>query len=445
MRNGGVACLATVVMAGVVAARGAPQPRAVAAWHVGPTGTATAAGTATAPWSLVHALAGAAGRIRPGDTVWIHGGRYTGSFATALEARADTPIVFRAGRGERVTIDGTLRADGAHLVFWGFEIMQSDPVRFDNYALQARTRRGKFINLVIHDAGSMGVSFWTPAENAELYGCIVYNNGTHENLDHGVYVHNERGEKDITDNVFFNNLAYGIHMYAGSTNPPQRDVRISGNIAFNNGTIAAAYRAKGNVIVGGQVPMSGMHVTGNVLFYSGGSGENLRMGYGALRNGGGTVRRNALWGGERALRYESWPTVTVERNVLGGTSGPAVLGPALDGSNTLYAAGATPPVPTIVVRPNRYERGRAFVAIVNHRRAGTVKVSLAGVLSAGQAFEIHNVQDLFGPPVVSGTFAGDSVAIPMGGVTPPVPLGRPAANPPRTGPAFDTFLVTVQP
>jgi len=37
----------------------------------------------------------------------------------------------------------------------------------------------------------------------------VYNNGTHENFDHGVYAASEGGEKQIVDNIVFDNLAYG--------------------------------------------------------------------------------------------------------------------------------------------------------------------------------------------------------------------------------------------
>src|SRR5467141_1042740 len=152
----------------------------------GPGGT----GTQSRPWDLATALAGAGGRIEPGDTIWLGGGRYRGTFRTQLRGASNRPIVFRQARGARATIDGELFAQGSDLVFWGFEIMQSNPT---TYGLQAQTNRGRFINLIIHDAGSMGVSFWTPGEDAELYGCIVYHNGTHENLDHGVYVHNERG------------------------------------------------------------------------------------------------------------------------------------------------------------------------------------------------------------------------------------------------------------
>ena len=94
------------------------------------------------------------------------------------------------------------------------------------------------------------------------------------------------------------------------------------------------------------------------------------------------------------------------------------------------------------VRPNKYERGRAHVVVYNWTRQASVTVDLSGVLTAGDRFEIHNVQRLYGSPVVSGTYAGGTVQIPMDGVSPPPRIGRTTPTPPVTGPHFDTFVVT---
>ena len=424
--RGALAALLGVTLGGQV-----PPGRPAVSYHVSPIGTARGAGTAARPWDLATALAGAKGKVQPGDTIWLHGGRYRGAFRTGLVGAPERPIVFRQRGGERATIDGTLKADGAFLTFWGFEIMQSDPVRTNTYGLEARTNGGRFINLIIHHAGSMGVSFWTPGEDAELYGCIVYNNGTHENLDHGVYVHNERGTKLLADNVFFDNLAYGIHVYAAARNPPQRNVRLEGNVAFNNGTISRKYRAKGNVLVGGDVPMSGMQVLDNFLYFSGADGENLRLGYAPLRNDDVVARGNVVWGGEIALRLGTWTNAQIAGNTLGGAkrllAGTALPAEA-ERSNEMYPRPRVPPpsAPAVFVRPNRYERGRAHIVVYNWNQQAEVKVDLSAVLTRGQSYELHDVQDLFGAAAVRGTYDGDSVVV-------------------RTGRAFDVFLVTVRP
>ena len=200
--------------------------------HVGyyvvfpPYGTSAGTGTTDDPWDLATALAGGHGRMQPGDTVWIRGGAAGtwGASRRRSTGTAGAPIVFRQYPGERATIDGSLAAGGSYLVFWGFEIMQSHPTAIVDRVLEANTVNGKFINLVLHDAGFSGVSMAADkGAGVELYGSIVYNNGFRDNIDHGIYAHNATtGTKYITDNVFFNNFARGIQVYEGSATDAPR-------------------------------------------------------------------------------------------------------------------------------------------------------------------------------------------------------------------------------
>ena len=96
------------------------------------------------------------------------------------------------------------------------------------------------------------------------------------------------------------------------------------------------------------------------------------------------------------------------------------------------------------MRPNPYEAGRAHVVVLNWGKQSQVSVDVSGVLAAGDRYEVHNVQDLFGAAVVSGTLAAGSntITIPMEGVPAPAPVGVKRSPAPRTGPEFDAFLVT---
>jgi hypothetical protein len=75
-----------------------------------------------------------------------------------LSGQPGTPIVFRGYPGERATINGSLAAQGSDLTFWGFEIMQTTPLNIVDRVLEANTVNGRFLNLVLHDAGFSGVS-----------------------------------------------------------------------------------------------------------------------------------------------------------------------------------------------------------------------------------------------------------------------------------------------
>ncbi|HLZ45758.1 MAG TPA: right-handed parallel beta-helix repeat-containing protein [Gemmatimonadales bacterium] len=444
-------------------------------YYVSPSGSSAGNGNVDQPWDLTTAMNGGNGKIQAGDTVWLRAGTYSGNFRTELSGAQGKPIVFRGYPNERATIDGTLRADGADIWFWGFEVMRSVPN--DRLpGLESRGARQKYINMIVHDAAQQGITFWDEAVDAELYGNIVYNNGTHENLDHGTYVHNMSGTKLIMDNVFFDNLAYGIHVYAGPTDGTQRNVHVIGNVAFNNGTISNVYTAKGNIIIGADSPDEGMQAIDNMLYLSGNAGENLRVGYQAANNDV-LVRGNTVWGGLTAFVVGQWQSATVLNNLFGGSANMVSLlnapGSFAWSTNNYYrnpaaqawltqagsalaladwksatglgssdqAPATTPGETKVFVRPNKYEPGRALVVIYNWGSQGSVSVNLSGVLRAGQQYEVRNVQDMFGSPVSSGTFSGSTISLPTSGVKPPTPIGRSTPMPPKTGPYFDAFEV----
>src|SRR5207245_10694152 len=82
-----------------------------------------------------------------------------------------------------------------------------------------------------------------------------------------------------------------------------------------------------------------------------------------------------------------------------------------------------------------------------HRRLqlgarSSITVDVFGLLTAGDRYEVRNVQDFYGAPVSQGTYSGGgTIAIPMGGVPAPLPIGRTTPTPPQTGPSFDVFVL----
>ena len=447
-----------------------------AGYNVSPGGSSGGDGSVDRPWDLATALSGAGGRVQPGDTVWLRAGTYRGVFRSSVAGAAGKPVVFRQYPNERATIDGRLRLDGADVVVWGFEIMRSSQGTTEYPNLEARGARQKLINMIVHESEHQGIRFWDEAVDAEMYGCIVYNNGTHENLDHGTYVHNVAGTKLIMDNVFFNNLAYGIHVYVSPGEGAQKNVHVIGNVAFNNGTISTKYAAKGNILIGGEQPGEGHQAIDNMLYFSGTSGVNMRLGY-VAENRDVIATGNTIWGGATAFMIGKWSSATVKNNTIGGSADIVSLNDAPDGyawsGNQYYRAsaaaawrtaagpalsldvwkqatglgssdalvGATPTTTKVIVRANKYEAGRGLIVVYNWGNDGSVRADLSSVLRSGQRYEVRNVQDLFGAAVASGTYSGGSVTLPMTGVNPPARIGRSTPTPPRTGPNFDTFVV----
>jgi len=67
----------------------------------------------------------------------------------------------------------------------------------------------------------------------------------------------------------------------------------------------------------------------------------------------------------------------------------------------------------IIVRPNKYEQGRANIIVYNWRNLESVKIDLGRILNKGDKFEVMDVQNYSGKPVINGVFNGDSISIPM--------------------------------
>jgi len=462
----------------------APSPRFYAAPP--PGGTPGGDGSRGRPWDLATALAGGRGAVQPGDTIWLRGGVYVGRFDGTLTGTSAAPIVVRQYPGERATIDGNLHVHGAYAVYWGFEITQSNPVANANDALETYGPNCKFINLVVHDAGKQGMSFWEDAGTSELYGSIFYNNGTHENFDHGVYAASEGGEKWIVDNIVFDNLAYGIHVYVGSRHPFLSDVHLRGNTAFNTGAISRDGFQNANLLIGGDVRTEHMSADSNLLYFPGTAGRNMRLGMPRGDNRDILVRGNYVAGGAVTLLMNGWTKAEVVDNEFIGAGDIVDLsarGGSLDAhtwrgntyardpaarawryggaaydfatwqkttalGNTGTATSAPPVTPRVFVRPNKYEPGRATVVVYNWGRQPSVRVDVSSALRPGSRYELRNVQALFGPPVLSGTYGGGTIEIPMAGVDPPRPVGRlggvggPTPALARTGPIFDVFILT---
>jgi hypothetical protein len=453
----------------------APPPRI--GRYVAPNGTPTADGTAARPWDLASVLAGKQ-LIAPGDTVWLRGGTYHGSFTAGLSGTPAAPIVVRAYPGERATIGGTLTVNGADVWYWGFEVANTDPTTQDVMGVSSFGPRTRFINLVIHDHSGNGLGIWSEAPDGEVTGCILYNNGFHGSSSsshgHGIYAQNTTGGKLLRDNVVFQSDGYGFHIY--TENSFLRNFTLEGNVLFDNALATGA-----NLLVGGSTPVSGLTVRHNALYQpSSASVSGLWIGRASAQNVDAVVEDNYVAYGWPALRVVNWSSLRFRRNVI---IGPAEPGALIDqqggttgyawGDNTWYndqsvrdigwrdttyffgdwlastgyadtRTGTRPSGAVVVVRPNPYEAGRGHVAVYNWDGASSVPVDLSNVLAVGDSYEIHHVFDLWGAPVVSGTYQGGTVEIPMAAVAPPAPLVQVGAVP-TPGPEFGAFLVTRAP
>lgn len=199
-------------------------------------------GTEASPWDLSTALTSSS--VKPGDTVWLEPGIYgdgSGQFNVSLSGTVANPIVVQALPGQRVTINGGLRANGSYTWYWGFEVANlavtnrnaQFPFGFDVFGPGTR-----FINLIVHDT-AQGFGYWRQAVDSEIYGSLIYYNGydlPDRGHGHGLYVQNTcgGGPKNIENNVIFRQFGNGTQLY-GSSVVCGDNVTYKDNTLFNNG------------------------------------------------------------------------------------------------------------------------------------------------------------------------------------------------------------------
>jgi hypothetical protein len=396
---------------------GDPPPAARAGHYVSPTGSSGGTGSVDRPWDLASAIGGGKG-VAPGDTIWVRGGTYRGEFTFKLDGSPSAQVVVRQYPGERATIDGNVIVFGSYTTLWGLEVMSSNPVATSRQGLNVKARGTKLVNLVVHDAGMSGIGFWVESPDSEVYGSLVYNNGTHENLDHGIYFQNQTGLKRIRDNIVFNNWAYGLHGYT-STAGYLYNIQLDGNVSFLNGL--PGYGMAPDIFVGGDKPASSITATNNMTFRRADGENTAKFGYGSVTgNSGLTLTGNYLVGG---LQILGWSNVANSGNTQLSSSAPPTSGT------------------TVFVRPNAYEAGRANIVVYNWSKQGSVSADVSNVLRSGDAYEVRNVQNFYGAPVASGTYGGGTIQLPMSAVPLPTLLGRSPRKTATTGPEFQAFVL----
>jgi hypothetical protein len=403
-----------------------------------------------APWNLSTAIKPAQA-IKPGDTIWLHEGTYTGCFISYLAGAAGNPVYLKQYPGERATLDGngcvdaTLTAFGSWTWYQGFEVTSSSPRRVTTVSgswpgdlgrgagVVAHATNSKFINLVVHD-NSQGFSFWESAVDSELYGNLVYYNGWEapdRGHGHGIYAQNRTGVKLMAENILFDQFSHGFHAY-GSSNARLDNLRLVGNIVFQNGSLSTGGFTRNYLIGGGSVAMNPT-LQSNFSYFTPGQGGENNLGYSAgCSNLSGTD--NYLIAGT-ALRLVNCAGSLTSNSFYQSTSFTAATYP----SNTYFTS--RPTGVRTFVRRNAYDSGRAHIVVYNWDRAASVSVDVSSVLQPGDNYELRDAQDYFGAPVLSGAYSGGQISVPMILTHKAAAIGNVPVAPRHTGPDFAAFVL----
>jgi hypothetical protein len=445
-----------------------------ASWYVSTNGTDVAAGTLSDPLSVTKAI-GATSPAAPGDTVWLRGGTYTNAFVSALSGTSNAPIVLRNYNGERVIFNSTNQSqlNGSGTWLWGMEFTDSatnrDVVRSSGVIFNSGSagHANKLINCILHDLGnSVFVSY--QSTNAEVTGCVIYNNGyilPDRAHGHGLYVQNREHDQQqhYRENIILNNFSKGINARSSFKVVNQRFTR---NVLFGNET---PFHTESDDIYTDMLVFDG-----NLLYKASADYASF---YGFRTTGDGTIilsnnvfgntHTHALWWTNVIFNANTqfyalqvrpqtitpntnfttadyntyykvqwdWPIQYYQTNIT-LDQWRSVHGNDLNGTATADAPTGT----WAYIHRNPYESNRANVTIYNWGLSNNVAVDLSAVLAVGASYTVKHAPDFMGASVLSGTYAGGTVSFPMTNLNVAIPVGRETA-PTSTGPEFAAFVV----
>ena len=397
------------VVIGVVLLAGIVTLVDAAEWYAAPGGKPDGQGTKDAPWDLESALSGQQ-KLAPGDTLWLLAGTYkhpdrklgSAGFIVRLTGQKDRPIVVRALSGQRVTVDGGLSVQEPSTWLWirDLEILVSEnftmsrtvddpgssPASYNRPwgGLNVHAGEGcKYIDLVIHD-NAQGISWWKGSTESEVYGCIIYDNGwkaPDRGHGHAIYTQNQDGLKTVADCIMTGGYGYTLHAY-GSSQAYVDNYLAEGNVCYDAGSF----------LIGGGRPSRNIRAAENYLY-----NLSMQIGYSAPYNEDCEIRDNLIVGG--GLQINKYKKVVQEGNLVLGKNDPRPKDADV----------------RIVLRPNRYDPNRANLAVFNWAKKPAVEVLPKSFLKAGDAYRLMNPREFFGKPVLSGTFDGKPIRVPVDG------------------------------
>ncbi len=387
-------------------------------YFASPTGRHGSQGSAKEPLDLASAFA-SDGPLRPGDLLWLRGGTYRGNFRSELAGTADAFIVVAQFPGERAILDGAvasdqsvLRVEGSHTVYWGFEVTNSAPDQTGHAKGTGVDVFGpytKFVNMVVHHTGN-GMGIWTPALEAELYGNVIYQIGWDaEDRGHGhsIYIQNSALTKRVVDNILFDGRSFGVHAYTegGEIN----NLYFEGNIAFDHGSQSTISGPTANFLIGGRRVARHPVLLSNYAYYPWSSvGRNADVGY-IDGCSDALIRDNYLAGGVPVV-VTRCTDITVTGNKFIGVVDAAIASRFPDNQ----FIGERPRESRVFVRRNRYVQGRGNVAVFNWERRSSVRLDLSDLgLHTGEPFEIRDVRNYFGEPLLTSIYGASSIELPL--------------------------------
>jgi hypothetical protein len=482
-----------------------------------PTGSQTNKGdTQVDSWSLDFALSGSA-PLFAGDTLVMLDGIYEGNFTSNLIGSPGKPIVILAlnqGKaiidvGKKRTTGSGITINGSYTWFVGIHLTSSSLIRKSDASngfpaipyesgISVFGDNNKIINCWIYDVVGGGLELWRSGLNLEVYGCVIFNNGSQDvsrGTGHGMYIQHDQTDqpKIIENNYIFQNASQGINIF--TTNPANKGVIVKRNVSFNTGVIATfdpfLFRPPHNLTIGSQNNISSdMEVRSN-LFYSDLQGgrlatndvSNVTLGRNYSPNQDISFDDNIVFGGRNQVEFQPLDGLSFQRNKLLNVHGSffAFLGNSSSFPNSIWDSNVYSNIantdkpfqglnfsqwqsdffpfdntssysiyPTktreVLITQNKYNPFQFHISILSFTGSELIELDFSDFSEFKDvAYEISDFQNPFDPSQkVSSTFDGASIRFPMNWTKSLQPKGNMPFQAVHTDLSFGTFLLVFE-
>ena len=438
--------------------------------HVVASGGVTSGSAADSAhgWTLAYALSTGPSA---GDTVYIHGGTYSGMFMATKAGSLGSPIIYRAVPGQRVRLDSgspyngyyTLGYNVGYVWFWGLEIMSSATTKsggdatYGSYSWPDNIGQPegivswptdgsvdvpgvKVIRCIIHDT-RQGYAHWSGAWNSEVTDCVFYDNGwtdlNNDGRGHNWYIQTRpmKGTVKFINNIDERSYGEGFQLYGSGASTYGDSTYFQKNIFLECGSAYPAHTGRNGLIGPGNLGTNDFYQD-NVSY----SDMSINLLVCASNGAPGTVNftmtNNLMWGSGSALTLQANTNATITGNKVYSTSSYSGSYP----SNT-WATSKPSTWDTTIIHPFTYEKG-AHIAVLNAAGLTSKAIDFSGFLSPGDKYTVVDAQNYYGTPLVSNaTYSGGTVTLSLNGTSMPAVIGNDLRQMSHTRNEFNVFVV----
>ncbi|MCC6223265.1 MAG: right-handed parallel beta-helix repeat-containing protein [Thermoleophilia bacterium] len=258
-----------------------PEPEPAPQPEPGPAGTlfVSGSGSDSNPGSLespLRSLQRALAVVGPGGEIVLREGVYPEWVTASVSG-----VVVRAYQGERPVVSGRVKVTGDNVSLRGLVFRGGTDANPSQVLIYVSDGDGFSLSGSELSGAAMSAMFLELSDGVRIEGNWIHDNGSHYNLDHGIYLGSGSGAA-IVNNVIERNFAKGVQCYPNCDNAV-----IAHNTVVGNG--------RAGIIIGGEESTSdGNLVVNNVVAFNGDTG--IRTYWGGSMGSGNVARNNLSFG-----------------------------------------------------------------------------------------------------------------------------------------------------